>query len=123
MDKEKLKMRIAIPSDDGITMSDHFGRCREFLVFDAGDGRAALVETRPNAGCHGGAGHGGFVESLRDCQVVLCGGIGAGALEALRVAGITAVRVNAAGPAEQIVASYRAGTVFPAASPSCQCRH
>ncbi len=119
-------MKIAVPTNDGVTICGHFGRCREFLVFEIQDGRARLADTRPNAGCPGhgaGAGHGGFVELLRDCQVVLCAGIGAGALEALGAAGIRAVTVNEAGNAEQLVMAYQAGTIAPVSTPSCNCRH
>jgi len=66
-------------TNDGINLSAHFGRCRQFLIFEAGNGQVKLVETRMNAGCHGhglsdGAaehpGHSGFVEALRDCETV-----------------------------------------------------
>ena len=89
------QMKIAIPTDDGINISAHFGRCREFLIFEAGSGQVKLVDSRANAGCHphvghstDGAGqnhnHSGFVEALKDCGTVLCSGIGAGAIQALR---------------------------------------
>ena len=88
-------MKIATPTNDGINISAHFGRCREFLIFEVQNGQVKLIETRINAGCHehgsgssdGGVqqhSHSGFVERLRDCDTVLCGGIGAGAVEPLR---------------------------------------
>ena len=121
-------MRIAVPSDDGLTLSAHFGKCREFLIFEARDGQVAPLEGRPNAGCHGhGAGpeggHAGMVEGLRDCQVVLCGGIGERAMQALRAAGIAAVRVEAAGNAQEIVAAFQAGALPTAQTSMCRCRH
>ena len=45
-------MKIAIPTNDGINISAHFGRCRQFLIFEAQDGQVRLIETRVNAGCH-----------------------------------------------------------------------
>ena len=45
-------MKIAIPTNDGINISAHFGRCREFLIFEAQNGQVKLIETRINAGCH-----------------------------------------------------------------------
>ena len=88
-------MKIAIPTNDGINICAHFGRCREFLIFEAQNGQVKLIETRVNACCHGhGSGssngvaeqhsHSGFVDALRDCETVLCGGIGAGAVAALK---------------------------------------
>jgi predicted Fe-Mo cluster-binding NifX family protein len=125
-------VKIAIPTNDGINLSAHFGRCRQFLIFEARNGEVKLIETRMNAGCHGhgssdGAaehpGHSGFVEALRDCETVLCGGIGAGAVEALKAAGITVVLVDAAGNAEQIVTAFQSGALRPASVGMCQCQH
>lgn len=127
-------MKIAIPTNDGINISAHFGRCREFLVYEALHGQVKLIETRINAGCHGDAsepGHGaaeqhnhsGFVETLRDCETVLCSGIGAGALEALKAGGIPVVLVEAAGSAENVVAAYESGTLRLSSGGMCQCQH
>ena len=125
-------MKIAIPTNDGINLSAHFGRCRQFLIFEARNGEVKLIETRMNAGCHGhgssdGAAehpsHSGFVEALRDCETVLCGGIGAGAVEALKAGGITVVLVEAAGNAEQIVTAFQSGALRPASVGMCQCQH
>jgi predicted Fe-Mo cluster-binding NifX family protein len=127
-------VKIAVPTNDGINISAHFGRCREFLIFEAQNGQVRLIETRANAGCHGhgtesseGAsghsGHSGFLDALRDCGTVLCGGIGAGAAEALKAGGIPVVLVQAAGSAEQIVTAFQAGALQPASGGMCQCQH
>ena len=127
-------MKIAIPTNDGINISAHFGHCRQFLIFEAHDGQVKLIETRINAGCHehgsgssdGGVqlhSHSGFVERLRDCDTVLCGGIGAGAVEALKAGGIPVVLVDTAGSAEQIVTAFQSGTLRPASGGMCQCQH
>ena len=127
-------MKIATPTNDGINISAHFGRCREFLIFEVQNGQVKLIETRNNAGCHehgsgssdGGAqqhSHSGFVERLRDCDTVLCGGIGAGAVEALKAGGIPVVLVDTAGSAEQIVTAFQSGTLRPGSGGMCQCKH
>jgi len=54
---------------------------------------------------------------------VLCGGIGAGAVEALKAGGITVVLVDAAGNAEQIVTAFQSGALRPASVGMCQCQH
>jgi predicted Fe-Mo cluster-binding NifX family protein len=127
-------VKIAIPTNDGISISAHFGRCRQFLIFEAQNGKVKLIETRENAGCHGhgsgssdGAaedhGHSGFVGALQDCETVLCSGIGAGAMEALKAGGIRVLLVEAAGSAEQMVAAFQAGALRPASGGMCQCQH
>jgi predicted Fe-Mo cluster-binding NifX family protein len=127
-------VKIAIPTNDGINICAHFGRCREFLIFEAQNGQVKLIETRVNAGCHGhGSGssdgvaeqhsHSGFVDALRDCETVLCGGIGAGAVAALKAGGIPVVLVEAAGSAEQIVTAFQSGALQPASGGMCQCQH
>jgi predicted Fe-Mo cluster-binding NifX family protein len=127
-------VKIAVPTNDGINISAHFGRCREFLIFEAQNGQVKLIETRINGGCHehgsgssdGAAGnhsHSGFVDALRDCETVLCSGIGAGAVEALKAGGIPVVLVQAAGSAEQIVTAFQSGALRPASGGMCQCQH
>ena len=127
-------MKIATPTNDGINISAHFGRCREFLIFEVQNGQVKLIETRINAGCHehgsgssdGGGqqhSHSGFVARLRDCDTVLCGGIGAGAVEALKAGGIPVVLVDTAGSAEQIVTAFQSGALRPASGGMCQCEH
>jgi len=127
-------VKIAIPTNDGINISAHFGRCRQFLIFEAQNGQVKLIEIRINAGCHEhGSGssdgvaehhsHSGFVEALQDCETVLCSGIGAGAVEALKAGGIPVVLVEAAGSAEQIVTAFQSGALRPASGGMCQCQH
>jgi predicted Fe-Mo cluster-binding NifX family protein len=122
-------MKIAIPTNDGINICAHFGRCREFLIFELLDGQVKLVETRINGGCHGhGAdrghhSHSGFVDALYDCDTVLCGGIGAGAVQALEAGGKSVILVEAAGSAEQIAKAFQSGVLQPATGGMCQCQH
>ena len=126
-------MKIAVPTEDGVHVSSHFGRCAQFLVFEAQDGRMALAEKRSNQGCHGhaaGSDHGegqhqhqGIMETLRDCQVVLCAGIGARAVEALHANGMAVVFVEAAGDAAQLAAAYQSGDLRPSSAAACQCHH
>ena len=127
-------MKIAVPTNDGINVSAHFGRCREFLVFEVRSEQVKLIETRVNGGCqeHGSGSHGGvaephshsgFVDTLRDCEAVLCGGIGAGAVAALQSGGIAVIRVEAGGSAEQTVSAFQSGALLPASGGVCQCHH
>jgi len=102
-------VKIAAVSDDGVTMSQHFGRAALYVVLTVEDGETVGTETRPKAGHHTFAGqghlshapggrrgygegaearHAAMMETISDCQVLLTRGMGWGAYEALRDAGI-----------------------------------
>ncbi len=128
-------MRIAVPTDDGVTLSAHFGRSAAFLIFELENGQITKRETRPNGAHHakgkgecqhgGGEGHShaGFVTALAGCDVVLCGGMGRRAADALKAGGISPVPVSASGSAEELVAAYAAGSLITSADSFCRCSH
>ena len=83
-------MRIAIPSDDGITVASHTGRASGFVIFDIKDHQAVRLEHRTNTftahalgQCNEGEGHGhhhhghdGLLGALEDCNVMIAHGMG-----------------------------------------------
>jgi predicted Fe-Mo cluster-binding NifX family protein len=84
-------VKIAVPTNDGAALSEHFGRSAAFLVFEIDGAQIKSREMRENqphhAGSHedcqhgsgghgGGHDHGAIVSLLADCDVVLCGGMG-----------------------------------------------
>lgn len=83
-------MRIAVPTNDGKSISEHFGRSASFLVFEVENDQVKNRETRANemqhsheqGNCHNAAGRGGphshasLVSTLAGCEVVLCAGYG-----------------------------------------------
>ena len=78
-------MKIAIPYENG-QVFQHFGHSAQFKIYDAENGlilSSEVVSTN-------GQGHGALVGFLVQHQVnvVLCGGVGAGAQAALAQAGI-----------------------------------
>jgi predicted Fe-Mo cluster-binding NifX family protein len=100
-------MRIAAVTDDHQTISAHFGRAVFFEVFTVADGRIVQRESRPKPShqqfaneSHDepGYGHGRgpaaesrhlrMLEPIRDCQVLLARGMGQGAHDNLKQAGI-----------------------------------
>jgi predicted Fe-Mo cluster-binding NifX family protein len=105
-------VKIAVVSDDGLTISQHFGRAEMYVVLTIEDGRIVAEETRPKLG-HGafvsqphadldaqgrhgfGAGaqsrHEQMAEAVGDCQALIAGGMGWGAQESLRQHGIEVV--------------------------------
>jgi len=96
-------MKIAVITDDGKTISQHFGRAPYYLVLTIEDGKISNRDMREKLGHnqfgenqHGshedGHGHEGhshekhvsMAETISDCQVVICGGMGMGAYESMR---------------------------------------
>jgi predicted Fe-Mo cluster-binding NifX family protein len=102
-------MKIAAISDDGVHISQHFGRAEMYVVLTVEDGQILAEETRPKLG-HGafvsqphadldaqgrhgfGAGaqsrHQQMAEAIGDCDVLIAGGMGWGAYESLKGYGI-----------------------------------
>ena len=108
-------MKIAAISDDGTTISQHFGRAPYYVVVDVDDGKIISKETRDKMGHHTfaahdpdhedasgrrgyGAGaesrHASMAETIKDCQVLICGGMGWGAYESMRSHNIEAIVTN-----------------------------
>lgn len=95
-------MKIAVPTMDGKTISEHFGRSSWFIVFEASDGKISGREIRKNeftpyalGECNHGQGHDGVhhshaavLSALHDCKYLLCRGIGWRAVEELKGKGI-----------------------------------
>jgi predicted Fe-Mo cluster-binding NifX family protein len=110
-------MKIAAITDDGQTISQHFGRARYYKVFTIEDGNLAGSKMRDKAGHHtfadedqhhehnhahegrndprghgfgrqADARHAAMVESISDCDIVLVRGMGQGAYLAMEAAGL-----------------------------------
>ena len=130
-------MKVAVPTNDVTSISEHFGRSSAFLVFDVEDGKISARSLRPNSGCHTHDNHSchsdsqpaqahshpGIVAVIADCELVLCGGMGQRAADALAVHGISPVFIRGTGPAEGIVEAYFAGTLKPEVTSGCHCSH
>lgn len=105
-------MKIAVISEDGQTISQHFGRAPFYVIVTVEDGKVVNKETRDKMGHrsfagqphedtapgerHGyGAGaegrHASMAETIADCQVLIVGGMGWGAYESLESNNIEAI--------------------------------
>jgi len=106
-------MKIAAVSEDGVTISQHFGRAPFYIVVTVENGQIVARERRDKMGHAQFAGepqethaasaprhgfdpaaqsrHARVAASIADCQVLLAGGMGAGAYESMRQAGIRPV--------------------------------
>jgi len=121
-------MKIAVASD-GVGISPHFGRCACFLVFQVDNGQVVGKESRPNTytafalgQCDHGHnhGHGPIVNALRDCTLVLCGGIGWHAAEELKQYGIQVSVVGENISPDEAVRRYLVGEL-PEGGDFCRC--
>ena len=104
-------MKIAIATEDGVTVSQHFGRAPFYVVVTVEGGRVVGDEKRAKAGHHvfatqehrvskgqqhgygvaSTARHERMAEAIGDCEVVIAGGMGWGAFESMRARGIEVV--------------------------------
>ncbi|MEW5719454.1 MAG: NifB/NifX family molybdenum-iron cluster-binding protein [Chloroflexota bacterium] len=105
-------MKIAAITDDGKTISQHFGRAPYYLVITVENGQVVNREMRdklghthfvndPHEEDQPGQPHGfgpaaqdrhtRMAEAIADCQALLCGGMGRGAYESMRARNIQPV--------------------------------
>ena len=96
-------MKIAVITDDGKTISQHFGRAAYYMVLSIEEGKIVNRELRDKMGHNqfSAAGqeehhheqhglddsshdkHTQMAGSITDCQAVVCGGMGMGAYESM----------------------------------------
>ncbi len=125
-------MKVAIVTDDGLTVSQHFGRARFYLVVEVDGGKEIDRELRPRFTPHrsGGAGHGeshapgqphgtgpeamrrhaSMIEAIEDCQFLIAGGMGTGAVQAMEAAGIR-VTLTDVRRIDQVLEEFLGGTL------------
>jgi predicted Fe-Mo cluster-binding NifX family protein len=106
-------MKIAAITDDGKTISQHFGRATQYLVATIEDGKIVRRELRPKPGHNQFAGethhhdehhhqahgmdasshdkHLRMSDAIADCEALLCRGMGRGAYESMQQRGIRPV--------------------------------
>ena len=102
-------MKIAVTCENGFVFQ-HFGHTPEFVVYDCENGQivsSTIVSS-------GDSGHGALAGLLdgEHIDVLICGGIGGGAINALSQYGIQVVG-GAEGPVEDVVQAYLAGNLAP----------
>ncbi len=128
-------MKIAVITDDGKTISKHFGRADRYVVFTIEEGVIIDQEQREKAGhqqfahehhddhiherdhehghgfgAHSAAKHTTMIEPIRDCEAIIVRGMGRGAYLAMQAANIRAVVTELAVP-EEAVRAYIDGTL------------
>ncbi len=105
-----MNIKIAAVSDDGETISQHFGRAKYYIVLTIENGQISAREQREKMGHNHFSGevhveekadprghgftpfeqdrHASMLEAIRDCQVLLARGMGSGAYFSMEKAGI-----------------------------------
>ena len=111
-------MKIAVTYDNG-NIFQHFGRTESFKVYDVEDNKVISSEVIGS----NGVGHGALAGLLADraVDVLICGGIGGGAQQALADAGVELV-AGAEGDADQAVEAYLKGELISTGS-NCDHHH
>lgn len=110
-------MKIAVTYENGMVFQ-HFGHTEQFKLYEVQEGtitKEEVVDTN-------GSGHGalaGFLQE-RGVEILLCGGIGGGAREALKEAGIQ-IFGGVAGDADQEVRAFLDGKL--SYDPDAACSH
>jgi len=125
-------MKIAVASPDGVSISQHFGQSAGFIVFDvegkeikSSDWRVAGQSPHAAGICQqsGGQSHGSILEIINDCKIMLCGGMGAGAAQAVMQQGLQPLIIPGPGVAQEVLSRYLNGEVTASSSATCQCQH
>lgn len=117
---------IAVATDDGETVSSHFGRAQYYEVLNFSNGKVTKRERREKAGHHsfapieGGEGHHNsdaheqrhqtMVSPIRDCQAVVVRGMGQGAVEHLRQANLLPI-LTALHTIDDVIGAVASGTL------------
>ncbi len=115
--KEEKTMRAAVPFEQG-EVFQHFGHTTQFKFYHLMNGQivsSMIVDTQ-------GQGHGQLAAFLKKNQVdiLICGGIGQGAKNALQEKGIQ-IFPGVTGSADEAVQSYLKGTLN--FDPASRCDH
>jgi len=130
MEKSKI-IKIAAITDDGATISQHFGRAAYYLVAMVENGQIVQRDLRDKLGhahfvnqSHAeeqpGQPHGmdavshnkhmQMADAIADCEALLCRGMGMGAYESMKVRGIRPVVTDIVAIDEAVMA-YVKGTI------------
>lgn len=128
-------MKIAAITENGKTISQHFGRAPFYLVLTIENNQVTSREMRDKMGHAHFAGephseegtgqdprghgfdpaaqnrHAQMAAAIADCQVLLCGGMGAGAYESMKQAGIQPI-VTVIPDIDEALTAYLSGQII-----------
>lgn len=113
---EQGNYTIAVTTDEENNVFQHFGHCKKFTLYAMSDGilmAKSVLETDGN-------GHEAMAQVLaeKNVKVLLCGGIGMGAMQALMEAEILVVP-GLSGDIDVAVAGFLDGSLSTSTEPNC----
>lgn len=125
-------MKIAIVTDDGSVVSQHFGRAKFYAILTIEDGSITHREMREKVSHSHSANethvhvteigqrhgfdpasqslHGRMSESISDCEALICRGMGLGAYENIKERGIHPI-ITVIESIDEAALSYAAGSI------------
>ncbi len=124
-------MKIAVITDDELTISKHFGRAPYYLVATI-EGRTIIERQRRDKLGHAQLGsephehrsgeqhgfdpvaqdrHARMAEAIADCNVLICGGMGAGAYQSMQTRGIQPI-VTDMESIDEAITAYLEGSLI-----------
>ena len=112
-------MKIAITCSNG-EVFQHFGHTPEFAIYEI-DGKSVISSAILPSG---ESGHGALADLLaaEQVQILICGGIGAGAIQALQQHNIKVVG-GAEGKVDEVAQAYAAGKLHTRIDFHCNHHH
>jgi predicted DNA-binding protein (UPF0251 family)/predicted Fe-Mo cluster-binding NifX family protein len=129
----RMVTRVALPTDDGTTLCQHFGRAHYYRVVEITDGKVVSTELRDKfAHVHGEEHHGEsdasheevhgrMADAAHGCDTIIAGGMGMGAMNALTASGYKVMQTDMS-KLDDIVEACRAGTFVDLAG-QVSCHH
>lgn len=129
-------MKIAVITEDGKTISKHFGRAPYYMIVTIENGKIEKKEQRNKAGHHtfgdqphaetvpgekhgydtaSQSKHATMAETIADCKVLIAGGMGWGAYDSLKSMGIETI-ITDVDDIEEAVKLYAQGKLANLAS-------
>ncbi len=127
--EKRKSMKIAFVTDDGVTITQHFGRAGKYLVVEVEEGKEVSRDLRDKLGSmhlhqiekehnndgirdhNSSAAHSKHVQmmgAIEDCDVVVCGGMGMGAFNSIASLGKDVFMTNT-GDINDALKGYLAG--------------
>ncbi|HZL10146.1 MAG TPA: NifB/NifX family molybdenum-iron cluster-binding protein [Prolixibacteraceae bacterium] len=105
-------MKIAVPTKKDNQIDDHFGHCEFYTVYTISEEHEIIdtqtLDSAQGCGCKSDIAQ---VLASQGVTVMLAGGIGGGAINVLKTAGINAIR-GCSGNATEIVKQYISGLII-----------
>jgi len=100
-------MRVAVTHENGMVFG-HFGKTPQFKMYEVNDGKVVSSEVLDT----NGAGHGALAGFLQEAKadVLICGGIGGGAIMALSGIGVE-IYAGASGQCDDVISQYLQGNL------------